>query len=257
LNKEEAIKILETNITRKLLKQWFLFDFWLAIFPFIVLNLGFYLIPTGNITLGLPAPILKPENVLPPIFTGSITALSIIIGFFSVSAYNFHQRYQTMIEFCDELELDAKSLYSDTTRKKQSIEEEIQKQNFSPQEKAELDDKMKELNIAISRTENTLEESKVLADAFSHMQEHIGHFIIIFFIIGFLMLFFLVFSLILTLASSAFDFYFIVFDMFCLTTIFTGLGLFMAEFMTYRIHKDRYKKGKKFSLRSLFPEINS
>lgn len=98
MRKEDATAILETNFHRNLVKTWafiqlpFLF---MIIFGMIldISNYTFYLPKIGIV---LPPPILTSANILPAVFTGTVTGFSMIIGFFTISAYNFRNaRLQT------------------------------------------------------------------------------------------------------------------------------------------------------------------
>jgi hypothetical protein len=92
MRKEDAIKILKTNIYRQLCKEWLKFQSPVLAIIIAGMIVNYVLINFTQLPrITLPSSLLKEEDVIPAIFTGTITATSILIGFFAVSAYNFRQ----------------------------------------------------------------------------------------------------------------------------------------------------------------------
>lgn len=233
LDKDAALKVLGTNIHRQLVKRWFFYDS-MSIIPIIVV----YFVPIQLPTLILPPAILKIENVVPPIFTGTITAISILIGFFSVSAFNFHQWFERSVQFFQEARPRVSTMLKSQLEDKDKLEKK--RNTVNPDEVEKLNEDIASVDASIGETSEYLELIDLNIDACSHEQEHISIFMVTFLSVGVLLTFFIISSFLLTVASSVIDGYFVIFDMCSLNTMFIGLILFMSEFMSFRGHKERY-----------------
>jgi hypothetical protein len=243
LNKEDAIKILETNINKKLLSEWrrnvILYSIIPTLIPVLALNVFFYLVPIQPLSLNLPTG-LTPENVYPAIFTGTVTSISILAGFLSVSAYNFHQRYQLGIDESEETQGEVKESMRYSLEKKRTLEEEINKLPAGTEGLEELKNQIKTFDDSVSTLNENLELLSLNRDACAHSQEHMGHFLVYFLSTAVFLIVFLIFAFVLLETSSIIDIYYLVFDLECLITIFLGVITFMNQFMTITGHKDRY-----------------
>jgi|GEM_PF-4363468 hypothetical protein len=239
MRKEDAIKILETNIYRELVRNWLKYSF-LFIGPGIVVGIvvGLFIpfLPLPTITL--PPSSLKIENIVPSIFTGTITATSIIVGFFAVSAYNFRQWLESSIEKKTDDFVEASNFYNRTNEKKIELEK-LEKEN----EKIEAPEEIAKKKVEIEGTLRKCEELKELVllnrDAYAHQQEHLGKFLFDYLFVSFALLVVELVTFLATALASWIIGIFVLWSLASLNIVFTGLGVFMNEFMTYTVHKER------------------
>jgi hypothetical protein len=83
----------------------------------------------------------------------------------------------------------------------------------------ELNEQIAIIDSRIAKLQENLELFDLNIDACAHRQEHIGHFMLSFLTVGVLISITLVLVFSLTVASSEFDYYFLLFDIDSLITI--------------------------------------
>lgn len=201
MRNEQARKILKKDIRGRLIGQWALFSL-----PCIVLvGVAAILSITHmhfkiDLNLNLPASTVNTSSLIPAVFTGILTACSIMVGFFTVAAYNLRHDFDNYIQNCED------SLIEVT--------------------------KMKEDDAAKRIKENLILNIK----AYSHQIEHIGKFLSIFFAVFFLNLIIYTFIFINTDLSQLFVVVLNSYAILFLYSSFFGSFLFLNEFMHYPEH---------------------
>ena len=161
MDNQQAKEILRKDISGELAKKWGLLH--LPFIGILVFGVFWYLSPFQinlRINLSLPHSIITEANLVPPIFAGVLTACSIMIGFFGVTAFNFRHDFDNYVEKC------------------QSILESIKNLPMNDE------NKIRKVNLTLN------------IKAFSHQMEHIGRFLQIYFIVFFcnLIVFLFIFS---------------------------------------------------------------
>ena len=190
----------------------------------------------------LPPSPLSLEDVIPPIFAGSITAISILIGFFSVSIFQFRR---SCAENIDSIQNDKIKAVVNFKRHIEELEDTLEKLKKS--EGARKPDK--EIQKIISAAEAKLEKAKnrlkevdelyeLNWSAIAHQQEHCGDFMLVYLLISYLILLSSVTSFFSTIVTEGLISIFIDLNIIFLSTVFTGLMVFLAESITYRVHQE-------------------
>jgi hypothetical protein len=235
MKKEDAIKILETNIYRELCVNWFKFSFIFIAISIVSGLLGFFLpLPT----IILEPSLMKAENIIPAIFTATITAISILIGFFTVSAFNFRQWLESRIEKGTDDFFEARKFYRNAKAKQVELEK-IMKENEKKETLEEIEKEKVETEDEIKECEALIELTELNHDAYAHQQEHLGKFVVTFISVSFSILIFELITFLATLVTTWFIGIFVFSTLFSLLVVFCGLGVFMDEFLTYATHKER------------------
>jgi hypothetical protein len=247
MRKEDAIKILETNIYRELCRNWLKYSS-LFLGPGIIIGLIAYFLPLPTITL--PQSPMKVENIMPAIFTGTIAATSIIVGFFALSAYNFRQWLQRKIdEYFDEFP-KIRRLHNEAVNKKVELEK-LEKET----EKKEMLEEIAKKKVEIEGTLRECDEWKELVelnrDAYAHQQEHLSTFLFTYLSVSFLLLYSGVTVFLATALASWIIAIFVYWTVISWGVISSGLDVFMMEFMTYTVHKERVREEARSPLQRL------
>jgi hypothetical protein len=239
MRKEDAIRILHTNYHRNLVKTWAFLQlpFLLTLVIGMILDISnstFHLPKTGIV---LPPPILTSANVLPAIFTGTVTGFSIVIGFFAISAYNFRSHLQTEI---GRLWEDLKQAHSDRAKlifRKNKIAKTQKISEGKEGLRTESQDLIA-LNESLEKCEEYEELINLNHDALAHQQEHIGKFLFTYLV--FSVFLFIVNALLFSFCeqSSIFDWYVLIVSTQGFYSAFMGLTIFLFEFMTHESHSE-------------------
>jgi len=238
MRKEDAIKILKTNIYGQLCKEWLKFQspVLAVIIGSIIVNyvlINFIQLPR----ITLPSSLLKEENVIPAIFTGTITATSILIGFFTVSAYNFRQGFENRVEEYLDRVFEFSNLYNKAMEKKielERLEKEIKKKDTLK----EIAKKKIEIIAEIEKCGELKELAGLNRDAYAHQQEHLNRFLLNYLVVSFYLLLGEILIFYATLIASELIGIFVDWTFVSLNGVFNGLIVFMSEFMTYPVHKE-------------------
>jgi len=238
MKKEDAIKILETNICWEIEKKWIIYQM-----PLVIVLVVFEIIsdvfhPSLQLpNLALPPSPLSDVNIIPPIFTGTVTTFSILIGFFSVSAHNFRQWLGTQIEqyFGD---------WSQAVVEKHrllELKEELEerKKNSSQEGLKEIQENAAKLDNALRRQLEYEELLNLNKDAYAHQEEHIGKFVFTYLSVSFVLLLSYLTLFYALPISKIFLWYFIEGTTFILNASFAGLIVFLHEYMRYTVHHER------------------
>ncbi len=236
MNEKRAYEVLAKNINRDLCFRWFMLMVPLIIIIIILLILA-YLAPLNNYFnfAQLPTSNIKIENIIPALFTGTITGGSILLGFFSVSAYNFYQHIEKNIEKCRELrdKNDNKIILNSTSLG----EHQRMPKTAKTSEVEDISNRIKNLDQEIGDSKETGKLIKLNMNALAHQQEHLCKFMVNFLVVtvGLLLSTFLFF--VLTLVPT-FQGILGTFAFYSLYSIFVGLILFLREFMAWTGHRE-------------------
>lgn len=220
VREEQALEVLRTNIFRKMCKRWLLLQAWIVIIPvYYFLSLlstyvGFPQINFPSLPVLTPSP-LQVVHVIPPIFSGSITAISVIVGFFSVSCYRFIQQCES---WCDRMEERWVYLSKEIEQETKESETEVDDSKKIAQESSEL----VRLNI----------------DAFHHLQEHAISFIQVYLLTSFVVLTSYVVCFLATATTTVWIVVFLVLTISFLSVVFSGLVAFMGETTFFHSHRE-------------------
>jgi hypothetical protein len=220
LEKDTAIKILKTNIHRELCKKWA----FVAIIIIINCTLVSYFIIFNPLNIPfLPLEFekssIKIENIIPSIFSSSVTVSSILLGFFSVSTFNFYNRDQKVMDLCNDL----------LPKKYAELQIEIEESQI-------LDGQNNNRSIELK---NSIELLELNHDASAHSQEHSLKFMKTFFIVTISSLI-VDFYAFLYSGIKRFDAFFIMYAIFFLIFIYYGLTIYLNWFMSSTKHKEMY-----------------
>lgn len=214
-----------------------------VVLPFI---LGAYIVPLFVQWPEIPLPPLPPSplevtNVVPSIFAGSLTAISVIIGFFSVSMHSFLQRCEDWINTFTERDLRIKE---ERVKRITQLEQERDKlKNMVAESKSkETETEIGNLEEMIDKTKKEYQELEELIglniDAFAHLQEHSNNFMATYLFISYLVLMFHITSFYATLVTSAFIGFFILLSTLFLSIVFSGLVAFLSQTTLYHGHQE-------------------
>lgn len=201
MNKEEAIKILRTDISGRMRKKWLLLQlpFILFLVALIIIHFAFPDFKLEKGFLGLPQPTVTKEQVIFPLFTGSITFASILIGFFGVSAYNFRRDFQEC---------------------RNDFQEEMCRETAK-----------------VRKDKDYLDYLRVNFHASGHLVEHLGKFVVTFFAVVSLHLFVYLLLYSFMISSSIFIDWQGAYSSVLLFATFSGLAILFAEFMPFPEHE--------------------
>ena len=198
-----------------------------------------YSIPFPEIAL--PASPLKLENVIPAFFTGTVTATSILVGFFTVSAYNFRQWLEGKVGEYFDMFSESSTLYNNALEKKAELER-LEKESEKEIEKKELLKEIAKKKVEIEAEIRKCGELKELAglnrDAYAHQQEHLSTFMLNYLLVSFFLLFVQLAIFLVTPITSKLIGIFVDWTLVSLNGVFNGLIVFMFKFMTYTVHKE-------------------
>jgi hypothetical protein len=201
LRDEQAIEILRKDISGRLLKFWALLHI-----PFILIIVGGAVLSiinvhfNINVNFNLPASSVSTSSLIPAIYSGVLTACSIIVGFFTVTAYNLRHDFDNYVEKCQD-----------------------RLRNLT-KEKDEETGKEREINLILN------------IKAFSHQMEHIGKFLFVFFSVFFLNLIIYTFIFMFTDRFQVFVVTLFLYAILFLYSVAYGSFLFLNEFMHYPEH---------------------
>lgn len=238
MNKEDAIKILKTNIYRKLCREWLVLQS-----PIIAIIIGSIIVtyvltnlfPVPRITL--PSSPMKDENVNPAIFTGTITATSILIGFFAASAYNFRQWLETKVDEYIDRFFEFSNFYNKAVEKKVELEK-LEKETKKIKLLEEIAKKKIEIIAEIENWAELKELAGLNRDAYAHQQEHLSKFLFNYLAVSFILLLGEILTFFSTQLASGLIVIFVDWTFISLNGVFNGLLVFMREFMTFHVHKE-------------------
>jgi hypothetical protein len=213
MDKDVAVKILQTNIYRQLCKKWVLFQvpYWVIVIVLEALS-DFAILPTLNFGITLPSSTVKVENVMPAIFTGALTTSGIIVGFLAVSAHNFRNWLEDRVSEYIDMSADLEILHQ------KAVESKVES--------------------TIEKSKDTKELCRLNRNAYAHLEEHLVRFMSTYLIVAFLLLLSEIPAFISILASSAFVYYFVIWTVLCLSAIFSGLIVFMWQFASWNVHEE-------------------
>lgn len=183
MRKEDALKILETNIHRELCRKWLKYQS--PTLAIVIVGLIVYFIPTP--TIALPSSPIKIENLVPAIFTGTITATSILVGFFTVSAYNFRQWLESRVDEYFDKSFEFGDLYNKAMDKKVELEK-LEKETKKKKLLEEIAKKKVEIEAEIEKCGELKELAGLNRDAYAHQQEHLSMFLFSYLAVSFLLL---------------------------------------------------------------------
>ena len=236
MNKKLCYDILAQNMNRDLCLRWFLSMVPLILVIIVIFLVAYFTPFISFFRLGdLPSSDVKIGNIIPALFTGTITAGSILLGFFSVSAYNFYHSIAGAIEKSKDLRDKNDAEMKTQNQEKRDLEQ--------MREKAK-DDQLIGVNATLKILENKIGESTetkelimLNTNALAHEQEHLCKFMVNFLIVtvGLLLSAFIifVFSSISFLQGLMAPYAF-----FSLYSIFVGLVLFLRKFMSWEGHRE-------------------
>jgi hypothetical protein len=228
--------ILSQNMNRDLCLRWFLSMFPLILTIIIVFLVAYFTNLISFFSLSdLPSSDVKIGNIIPALFTGTITAGSILLGFFSVSAYNFYHDIADSIDKSKALRDKNDAILKTQNQEKRELEQK--------KEKAK-DDQLIEVKATIEVLENKIGESietkeliMLNTNALAHEQEHLCKFMVNFLIVTVALL--LSSFIIFVLSSlSLWQGLLAPYAFFSLYSIFVGLVLFLRKFMAWEGHKE-------------------
>jgi hypothetical protein len=178
---------------------------------------------------------VKIGNIIPALFTGTITAGSILLGFFSVSAYNFYHDLGNAIEKSKELRDKNDVEMKTQNQEKRNLE---QKREKAKEDKLiTIEESLKVLENKISDSIKTKELIMLNTNAFAHEQEHLCKFMVNFLAVTVVLLL----SVFIVFVFSSISFLqglIAPYAFFSLYSIFVGLVLFLHKFMSWEGHKE-------------------
>jgi hypothetical protein len=223
-------------MNRELCLRWFL-----SILPLILTIIVIFLLDYFTHFLSffslisLPNSDVKIGNIIPALFTGTITAGSILLGFFSVSAYNFYHDIGNSIEKTKELR-DKNDIVMET-QNQEKLDLEQMREKAKEDTLNAIENSLKVLENKIGDTIETKELIILNKNALAHEQEHLCKFMINFLVVTVVLLLsafiIFVFSSISLLQGLIAPYAF-----FSLYSIFVGLILFLHKFMSWEGHKE-------------------
>jgi hypothetical protein len=236
LNKKMCYDILSQNMNRDLCLRWFFSIFPLILTIIIIFILDYFTHLISFFGLGnLPSSDVKIGNIIPALFTGTITAGSILLGFFSVSAYNFYHSLADSIEKSKELRDKNDDALKTQHQEKQNLEKKGEK--VKNDQLIGVKEDIKLLESKIGKSIEAKELIMLNTNALAHEQEHLCKFMVNFLkiTVGLLLSAFIifVFSSIPFLQALMAPYAF-----FSLYSIFVGLVLFLRKFMAWEGHRE-------------------
>jgi hypothetical protein len=221
--------ILSQNMNRDLCLRWLF-----SVFPLILTIIIVFLVAyfTNFISFFNSSNLL---NILPALFTGTITAGSILLGFFSVSAYNFYHNLADSVEKSKVLRDKNDAVMKTQNQERQDLEQKSKKAKGD--QLIEVKANIKALENKIGESIETKELIILNKNALAHEQEHLCKFMVNFLIVtvGLLLSSFIFF------VYSSVTFWqglFAPYAFFSLYSIFVGLVLFLRKFMGWEGHKE-------------------
>ena len=188
--------ILIQNMNRELCFTWFLWMVPLILAIIVIFLVGYFTPFISFFSLGdLPSSDVKIVNIIPSLFTGTITAGSILLGFFSVSAYNFYHNLAGSIENCKDLRNKNDAIMKAQNQERQDLEQ--MKEKAKDNELIGVKATLKVLESKISESMETKELVMLNTNALAHEQEHLCKFMVNFLIVtvGLLLSAFIIFVL--------------------------------------------------------------
>lgn len=242
MKKEKAIEILKTNIHRKMMKKLGIYQL-----PMISVILGSHILlsvfssiqwPEIDLPSFPPSP-LESVNVIPPIFAGSLTAISVIIGFFSVSIHRFHQKCE---DFFDALQKEKRESAKEKRKVIHRIEQELARAESEAGKDKEAKKEIESMKRMLDETNKNYQEYEELTqlniDAMAHIQEHSGSFMTSYLLISYLIFMIHITSFLATIVTSVFIDVFLQLNLLSISIVFTGLAVFLEETSFYHGHQE-------------------
>jgi hypothetical protein len=238
MRKEDAIKTLKTNIYRELCKKWLMLQS--PILAVVIADIIISYVLGYSIqlpTIALPASPLKVENVMPAIFTGTVTATSILIGFFSVSAHNFRHWLEDYVDRSSDRLSKIDTLHHRIIERKNKLER-LEKETAKKEILEEIGKNKVENDDQIKKCEELKELVALNRNVYAHQQEHLNRFMLNYLFVSFYLLLGELATFLATPITSKAVGIFIYWTLISLNGVFNGLIVFMWEFMTYTVHKE-------------------